>query len=178
MEDGQGKIKVATFAGGCFWCMQRPFDDLQGVVKTVPGYTGGDIADPSYEEVSSGSTGHAEAVQVHFDPALIGYADLLQVFWRNIDPTQRDGQFCDHGSQYRSAIFYGDENEYRLAMESLKAIEETGRFEAIHTKIEPLSDFFSAEEYHQDYYKKNPIRYKFYRSACGRDRRLKQLWND
>jgi peptide-methionine (S)-S-oxide reductase len=170
------KTAVATFAGGCFWCMEPPYDKLDGVISTTSGYTGGDVENPTYEEVSSGSTGHAEALQIEYDPARVSYAQLLEVFWKNIDPTVQNAQFCDHGSQYRSAIFYHDEEQRRLAEESKQALIENKKFPAVHTEIEPLTKFYPAEDYHQDYYRKNPIRYKYYRYACGRDRRLEELW--
>lgn len=171
------QFAIATFAGGCFWCMEPPFDALPGVISTVSGYTGGTTAKPTYEQVSAGVTGHAEAVQVRYDPAKISYEKLLQVFWRNIDPLTPDRQFCDGGSQYRSAIFYHDAEQRRLAELSKAALEKSGRFDRpIVTQIVPASAFHPAEEYHQDYYVKNPLRYKFYRAGCGRDRRLKELW--
>ncbi len=170
-------LVVATFAGGCFWCMEPPFDALAGVASTTSGYTGGAPVDPTYEEVSSGGTGHAEAVEVRYDPAEITYAELLEVFWRNIDPLASDRQFCDVGSQYRSAIFVHDEEQRRLAEESKRIHETSGRFDRpIATEIVRASVFYPAEEYHQDYYLKNPLRYKFYRTGCGRDRRLQELW--
>jgi peptide-methionine (S)-S-oxide reductase len=165
----------ATFAGGCFWCMEPPYDELAGVLSTVSGYTGGTKKNPTYEEVSTGATGHAEAVQITYDPAKITYQRLLEVFWRNVDPLTANGQFCDIGSQYRSAIFYHDETQKRLAEESKKALQ--GRFkQPIATQIVPASEFYPAEEYHQDYYKKNPIRYYVYTSGCGRERRLREVW--
>ncbi|KMY66142.1 hypothetical protein AAU61_19135 [Desulfocarbo indianensis] len=167
---------VATFAGGCFWCMEPPFDKLEGVISTTSGYTGGHTENPTYEEVSSGATGHAEALRIEYNPAKISYGRLLEVFWRNIDPTAKDAQFCDHGNQYRSAIFYHDEEQRRLAEESKQKIVESGRFAEIHTQIAAASTFYPAEDYHQDYYLKNPLRYKFYRYSCGRDQRLKELW--
>jgi peptide-methionine (S)-S-oxide reductase len=167
----------ATFAGGCFWCMEHPFDELDGVMSVTVGYTGGHKKNPTYEEVSSGTTGHAESVQIVYDPAKITYAKLLDVFWHNIDPTVKDQQFCDVGNQYRTAIFYHNEEQKRLAEESKKALEKSGRFKGpIYTEIVPASEFYPAEEYHQHYYKKNPLRYKFYRYNCGRDQRLKELW--
>ena len=167
----------ATFAGGCFWCMQPPFDAFDGVVSTTVGYTGGHKKDPTYEEVSAGGTGHAEAIEIVYDPSKTSYDKLLQVFWHNIDPTRRDAQFCDTGHQYRSAIFYHDEEQKRLAEESKKALETSKRLPApIVTEIVPASAFYPAEEYHQRYHEKNPIRYKFYRYNCGRDQRLKELW--
>ncbi|MGE0682901.1 MAG: peptide-methionine (S)-S-oxide reductase MsrA, partial [Candidatus Binatia bacterium] len=163
-------LETAIFAGGCFWCMEPPFDKLDGVMSTTSGYTGGQTKNPSYEEVSSGVTGHTEAVQVVFDPAKISYAKLLDVFWRNIDPFTPNAQFCDHGSQYRTAIFYHGEEQQRLAEASKKALEQSGRFtKPIVTEIVPAGEFYKAEEYHQDYYQKNPLRYKFYRYQCGRD---------
>ena len=167
----------ATFAGGCFWCMQAAFDGLEGVVATTVGYTGGDVPDPTYEQVSAGGTGHVEAVQVTYDPARIAYERLLEVFWRNVDPTARDRQFCDVGSQYRSVIFSHDETQRRLSEEAKQALERTKPFtEPIVTEILPARAFYPAEAYHQGYYRKNPLRYRLYRSACGRDRRLEELW--
>jgi peptide-methionine (S)-S-oxide reductase len=175
----EGSPAVATFAGGCFWCMEKPFDRLDGVISTTAGYTGGTERNPSYEQVSAGSTGHAEAVQISYDPARISYQELLLVFWRNIDPTTADRQFCDRGSQYRSAIFYYDESQREAARRSLEELERSKPFsEPIVTEIVPADRFYEAEEYHQDYYKKNPIRYKYYRHGCGRDKRLKELWGD
>jgi peptide-methionine (S)-S-oxide reductase len=168
---------VATFAGGCFWCMEPPYDELDGVISTASGYTGGHKHNPTYEEVSAGTTGHAEAVQVVYDPQRITYERLLEVFWRNIDPVTANAQFCDHGTQYRSAIFTHDAAQRRLAEEAKRALEASGRFKApIVTEIVAAGTFYPAEEYHQDYYKKNPIRYKFYRTGCGRDQRLAELW--
>lgn len=170
-------MAVATFAGGCFWCMEPPFDELPGVVSTTSGYIGGSKANPTYEEVTRGNTGHTEAVQVVYDPAKVSYEKLLEVFWRNIDPTTPNAQFCDHGSQYRTGIFTHDETQFRLARASRDRLERTKPFrEPIVTEITPAKTFYAAEEYHQDYYKKNPLRYKFYRANCGRDARLEQLW--
>jgi peptide-methionine (S)-S-oxide reductase len=167
----------ATFAGGCFWCMEPPYDKLDGVISTTSGYTGGQKKNPTYEEVSSGRTGHAEAVEVVYDPKKINYEKLLDVFWHNIDPTVKDQQFCDVGSQYRTGIFYHDEEQKRLAEASKAAIEKSKPFKgAIVTEITRATEFYPAEDYHQDYYLKNPVRYKFYRNGCGRDNRLKQLW--
>jgi peptide-methionine (S)-S-oxide reductase len=167
------RLAVATFAGGCFWCMEPPFDELPGVVSTTSGYTGGATADPTYEQVSAGGTGHAEAVQIRFDPARISYQKLLEVFWRNIDPLTPNAQFCDGGSQ----IFYHDAEQRRLAERSLAVIEKSARFDRpIVTQIVSASRFYPAEDYHQHYYVKNPVRYKLYRASCGRDRRLEQLW--
>ncbi len=171
------KLEKATFAGGCFWCMEHPFDELPGVDSVTSGYTGGQKKNPTYEEVSAGSTGHAESVQVVYDPAKIGYEKLLSVYWRNVDPTVKDRQFCDTGNQYRSAIFYHSEEQRRLAIQSKEALEKNKPFrEKIVTEITPASVFYPAEEHHQHYYRKNPIRYNYYRSSCGRDRRLKELW--
>lgn len=170
-------LATATFAGGCFWCMEAPFDVLPGVVSTISGYTGGFKKNPSYEEVSAGTTGHAEAVQITYDSTKISYAQLLQVFWRNIDPLASNRQFCDSGSQYRSAIFYHNAEQQRLALASKQQLEESGRFkQPIVTEIVAAAEFYPAEEYHQDFYKKNPLRYKAYRAGCGRDRRLQELW--
>jgi peptide-methionine (S)-S-oxide reductase len=168
----------ATFAGGCFWCMEGPFDQIPGVVSTTSGYTGGTLKDPSYEQVSSGLTGHAEAVEVVYDPKKVTYAQLLETFWHNVDPTDAGGQFCDRGNQYRTGIFVHDEEQRRLAEQSKKDLEATGKLKKIVTPIEPASAFYPAEGYHQDYYQKNAVRYRFYRFNCGRDQRLKQLWGD
>ncbi len=168
---------VATFAGGCFWSMEHPFDELPGVVSVTVGYTGGHTKDPTYEEVSAGGTGHAEAVQVTYDRRRLGYERLLDVFWRNIDPLTLDGQVCDFGSQYRTAIFFHDATQRRLAEESRRRLETSGRFQRpIVTQVVAAGEFYRAEEYHQHYYRKNPARYAWYRQGCGRDRRLKELW--
>jgi peptide-methionine (S)-S-oxide reductase len=170
---------VATFAGGCFWCMEPPYDKLPGVVATISGYTGGSKANPTYEEVSSGRTGHAEAVQVVYDPKKVTYEQLLDVFWHNVDPTVKDRQFCDGGSQYRTAIFYHDAAQRQAAEASKAALAKSKPFpEPVVTEITMAGTFYPAEDYHQDYYKKNPVRYQIYRSGCGRDARLKQLWGD
>jgi len=166
----------ATFAGGCFWCMQHAFDKVNGVVSTKVGYTGGHKKNPTYKEVSWGNTGHAEAVELLYDHARISYAELLEVFWHNIDPTTRNSQFCDQGSQYRSAIFYHNDEQKKLAEQSRKKLLDSGKFETIYTEISPAGTFYPAEEYHQKYYQKNPLRYKFYRYDCGRDSRLRELW--
>jgi peptide-methionine (S)-S-oxide reductase len=171
-----GRTARATFAGGCFWCLEPPFDQLEGVISTEVGYTGGHTEDPSYEEVSAGDTGHAEAIRITYDPERVGYRRLLEVFWRNIDPTQADGQFCDVGSQYRTAVFYHDEEQKRLAEASRQELLAEGKVPEVHTEIEPAGPFYPAEDYHQDYYRKNPLRYKFYRWNCGRDQRLEELW--
>jgi peptide-methionine (S)-S-oxide reductase len=168
---------TATFAGGCFWCMQPAFDTLDGVIRTVVGYTGGTVPNPTYEQVSAGGTGHAESIEITFDPKRISYERLLDVFWHNIDPTTRDREFCDEGHQYRTAIFYHDDAQRLAALRSKGAIEKTKRFpEPIVTEIVPATTFYPAEAYHQEYYRKNPLRYRYYRWACGRDRRLSQLW--
>ncbi len=168
---------TAVFAGGCFWCMELPFDKLDGVISTTAGYTGGHTENPTYKEVSRGGTGHAEATQVVYDPQRISYAQLLDVFWHNIDPTTSDGQFCDWGDQYRSEIFYNSPEQKQLAEQSRAALEELKPFkEPVVTGISAASTFYPAEDYHQDYYLKNPLRYKFYRYGCGRDQHLEELW--
>lgn len=167
----------ATFAGGCFWCMEPPFDKLDGVVSTTSGYTGGEQDRPTYEQVSAGGTGHAEAVEVVYDPAVIGYERLLEVFWHNVDPLDAGGQFCDRGDQYRTAIFAQDDAQLQAAQASKRALEEPKRFDKpIATEIIRASEFYPAEEYHQDFYKKHSVKYKFYRLSCGRDARLRELW--
>ncbi len=172
-------LSVATFAGGCFWCMEPPFDALDGVVSTTSGYSGGDAVDPTYQQVSAGRTGHTEAVQVRYDPSRISYPKLLEVFWQNIDPTVTNRQFCDIGSQYRSAIFYHDEEQRKAALRSRREIEDRVQIEgSIVTEIVSAAKFWPAEEYHQDYYQKNPLRYKLYRYSCGRDQRLEELWGE
>jgi len=163
----------AVFAGGCFWCMEPPYEKLNGVKSVISGYTGGTSAAPTYEQVSAGQGGHYEAVEVLYDPTKVSYAKLLDVFWRNIDPTDASGQFCDKGSQYRSAVFFANESERSMA-EATKA-QLKKRFNVV-TEILPKKQFFAAEDYHQDYYKKNPVRYKFYRASCGRDARLQKVW--
>jgi peptide-methionine (S)-S-oxide reductase len=178
-ETDGDRMAVATFAGGCFWCMEPPFDELVGVVSTTSGYSGGLRPNPTYGEVSRGGTGHAEVVQVRYDPSKIGYAQLLDVFWRNVDPTTPARQFCDTGDQYRTAIFYHDLDQKRLAEQSRQDLEAAGRLrQPIVTEISEAREFWPAEEYHQDYYKKNPVRYKLYRYRCGRDQRLQELWGD
>jgi peptide-methionine (S)-S-oxide reductase len=173
------KLATATFAGGCFWCMETPFDKLIGVVSTTSGYTGGTKVNPTYDEVSEGTTGHAEAVQVVYDPSKLSYAYLLEVFWHNVDPVTPNKQFCDQGSQYRTAIFYHDAEQKKLAEESKRKLEASGRFkQPIVTQIVAASAFYPAEDYHQNYYEKNPLRYRSYRNGCGRDARLKELWGD
>lgn len=172
-----GEKEIAIFAGGCFWCMEPPFEKIEGVYEVVSGYTGGDTENPSYDEVSSGTTGHIEAVTIEYDPTMVTYEELLQVFWRQINPTDDEGQFVDRGEQYTSAIFYQNEEEKLLAEESLKELEETGRFnDPIVTPIRPAETFYVAEEYHQDYYQKNSFRYEYYRSRSGRDEFLDKAW--
>ncbi len=167
----------ATFAGGCFWCMEHPFDKLEGVVSTTSGYTGGHKPNPTYQEVSAGSTGHAESVEILYDPTKISYAELLDVFWRNIDPTTPDRQFCDKGNQYRAAIYYHNRGQQQLAEQSKQVLESSKPFQPpIVTQIAAATEFYPAEEYHQDFYQNNPLRYKLYRYACGRDQRLEELW--
>jgi peptide-methionine (S)-S-oxide reductase len=165
----------ATFAGGCFWCMEPPYDELEGVISTISGYTGGTKKNPTYEQVSAGTTGHTEAVEVTYDPKKVSYEKLLDVFWRNIDPLTANAQFCDSGSQYRSAIFYHDQTQKTLAEASKRRLQDRFK-QPIVTEIVRASEFYPAEDYHQDYYKKNPIRYKIYRYGCGRDSRLQELW--
>ena len=169
----------ATFAGGCFWCMEPPYDALPGVISTTSGYMGGSKANPTYQEVSAGITGHAEVLQVVYDPKKVTYEKLLEVFWVNIDPTVRDRQFCDSGSQYRTGVFYHSEAQRKAAEASKAALEKSKPFKApIVTPVEMAGTFYPAEGYHQDYYVKNPVRYKFYRNGCGRDARLRELWGD
>jgi peptide-methionine (S)-S-oxide reductase len=168
---------AAVFAGGCFWCEETAFEGVPGVFAVTSGYIGGSVDNPTYEQVSAGGTGHAEAVEVVYDPSRITYEKLLDIFWRNVDPLQKDGQFCDLGSQYRSAIFYRGDEQKKAALESLRKLEEQPRFKGkIVTEIVPATKFYPAEEYHQDFYKKSPIRYKTYRLGCGRDARLKEIW--
>ena len=166
---------VATFAGGCFWCTESDFEKVPGVVSAVSGYIGGRVANPTYEQVSAGGTGHAEAVQVRFDPAQVSYEKLLAVYWHSVDPTVKDRQFCDAGNQYRTAIFAHDAAQRRLA-ETTKADVQKQLGVPVYTEIADAGAFYPAEEYHQDYYKKNPVRYKFYRANCGRDARLEKIW--
>jgi peptide-methionine (S)-S-oxide reductase len=169
----------ATFAGGCFWCVESDFDKIDGVLSTTSGYIGGKTANPTYHDVSAGGTGHAEAVEIAFDPKRVSYERLLEHFWRTVDPTVKDRQFCDVGSQYRTAIFYHDDAQRRAAEASKAALEKSKPFpQPIVTEIVAAGTFYPAEEYHQDYYKKNPVRYNYYRNGCGRDARLKQVWGD
>lgn len=171
---------TAIFAGGCFWCMEPPYDALPGVISTQSGYIGGTVANPTYAQVSAGRTGHAEALKVTYDPAKVGYPELLEVFWRNIDPLAVDRQFCDVGDQYRSAIFPVNDEQRRLAEASKKSLQADPRFhqQTIATRIEPTARFYPAEDTHQDYYRKNPVRYRYYRYSCGRDRRLEEIWGE
>jgi methionine-S-sulfoxide reductase len=172
------KLEKATFAGGCFWCMQPPFDRLKGVVATTVGYAGGHKTDPTYEEVSSGTTGHTESIELVFDPAQVTYSELLDLFWRNVDPTTHDRQFVDSGGQYRTAIFFHSEEQRKQAVASKEKMERSGKFgnKPIVTEIVPSSTFYPAEEYHQKYYQKNGVRYKFYRFNSGRDQYLEKTW--
>lgn len=177
-DTGAGKeLATATFAAGCFWCTEAAFDEVEGVVETTSGFTGGGVVDPSYEQVSTGATGHAEAVRVRYDPTVTNYRALLDVFWHNVDPTDAGGQFCDRGNQYRSAIFVHDERQRRLAEASKKALQEDPDAPSpIVTKIVDAGPFYPAEEYHQNYHQKNPLRYHFYKRGCGREKRLEEVW--
>lgn len=176
-QSPQPKTAFAIFAGGCFWCMEPPYDKLDGVLSTTSGYTGGKTQNPTYTEVSSGNSGHIEAVRVEYDPSKLSYNKLLEVFWVNIDPLDAGGQFCDRGEQYTTAIFYLTDEQMRQAEASKLALEQSGKLKApVVTEIRPALEFYPAEEYHQDYYKKNPLKYRLYRSGCGRDRRLMELW--
>jgi peptide methionine sulfoxide reductase msrA/msrB len=173
------KYRTATLAGGCFWCVESDFEKVDGVVDVISGYTGGRVENPTYQQVSAGGTGHVEAVQVIYDPKKVSYKDLLDFFWKHMDPTDPGGQFVDRGSQYRSVIFYHDEEQKRVAEESKRELEKSGRFDRpIATEIIPFSKFYKAEDYHQDYHKKNPLRYKYYRFSSGRDQSLKKVWGD
>jgi len=172
-------LALATFAGGCFWCMEAAYEKVDGVTRVISGYTGGHVPHPTYHQVSAGGTGHAESVRVIFDPDKVSYAHLLYVFWRNIDPVAKDRQFCDVGHQYRTAIFYHDERQHRLAEESLQKLADSGRFQKpITTEIEAAGPFYKAEAYHQNYYRTHTARYQYYRLACGRDKRLHEIWGD
>ncbi|MBE9155264.1 peptide-methionine (S)-S-oxide reductase MsrA [Nodosilinea sp. LEGE 06152] len=177
-EVSDPNLATATFAGGCFWCMEGPFDKLDGVIATTSGYTGGTKVDPTYSEVSAGGTGHVEAVQVVYDPSKVSYDQLLQVFWKNVDPVDNRGQFCDKGSQYQAKIFVDGDDQRALAEQSKQALSRQAKFRKtpIVTAIEPAQTFYPAEDYHQDYYLKHPVRYKYYRTACGRDHRLAEVW--
>ncbi len=175
---GNAEDQVATFAGGCFWCVQHDFDQVDGVVSTTAGYTGGTKVNPTYEEVSSGKTGHVESVQVVYDPYKVSYEDLLGFYFNNIDPTRDDGQFCDDGNQYRPVIFYHNAEQKQLAEKYKQNLIDSRKFPDVKVQILPAQTFYPAEEYHQEYYQKNPIRYKYYRYNCGRDKRLKELWGN
>jgi peptide-methionine (S)-S-oxide reductase len=179
LQAADDNTAVAIFAGGCFWCMEPPYDKLDGVKSTISGYIGGDKHNPTYRQVSAGRTGHTEAVEVRYDPDKVSYQQLLDVFWVNIDPLAKNRQFCDSGSQYRPGIFYGNEEQRQLAEASKQALEDSRRFEKpIVAEITAADAFYPAEDYHQDYYKKNPVRYKYYRYGCGRDKRLDELWGE
>ena len=167
---------TAIFAGGCFWCIEKDFEKLPGVIEVESGYTAGKTPNPSYEQVSSGSTGHTEAVRVIYDPKKVSYPQLVDYFWRHIDPTVKDRQFCDVGSQYRSGIYWANETERKAAESSRDTLIKSGKFKTIHTQLAPATTFWLAETYHQDYYKKNPIRYNYYRTGCGRDARVEEVW--
>lgn len=167
---------TAIFAGGCFWCIEADFEKLPGVIEAESGYAGGGLADPDYKSVSDGKSGHAEVAKIYYDPGKISYRQLVEFFWRHVDPTVKDRQFCDVGSQYRTAIFYANEQEKAAALASKSALENSGRFKNVFTEIVPAGKFYRAEEYHQDYYRKNPLRYNFYRTTCGRDARIAELW--
>jgi peptide-methionine (S)-S-oxide reductase len=175
LSPGGTPLAKATFAGGCFWCMEPPYDELEGVISSISGYIGGTTKNPTYEQVSAGMTGHTEAVEITYDPKKVSYEKLLDVFWRNIDPLTANAQFCDSGSQYRSAVFYHDQTQKTLAEASKNRLQSRFK-QPIVTEIVRASEFYPAEDYHQDYYKKNPIRYKIYRYGCGRDKRLQEVW--
>ena len=175
-QSQSGELSTAIFAGGCFWCVEADFEKVPGVVKAESGYIGGKSQNPTYEQVSAGGTGHAEAVRVSYEPRKVTYEQLLDYFWHHVDPTVKDRQFCDGGNQYRTAIFYQGESQRAAAEASKAALEKSGRFKHIYTEIVPAGPFYLAEDYHQDYYKKNPIRYSFYRKNCGRDARLGEVW--
>jgi len=178
MAAGEGNLSTAVFAGGCFWCMEQPFDALPGVVETTSGYTGGTVENPTYQQVSGGGTGHVEAMEVRYDATQVSYETLLDTFWHNIDPLDERGQFCDKGSQYRSAVFYETPEQQALAEASKTEVAQTLNQGEVATEILPAETFYDAEDYHQDYYQTNPIRYKVYRFGCGRDRRLSEVWGD
>lgn len=172
----QAAPATAVFAGGCFWCTESDFEKLPGVISAESGYTGGNVATPTYEAVSSGGTGHTEAVRVTYDPDKVSYAKLVEYFWRTIDPTEKDRQFCDVGNQYRTGIYWGSEAEHQIADASRAALVKTGMFKEIYTEVKKADPFYPAEGYHQDYYKKNPVRYAYYRRSCGRDAQLQRVW--
>lgn len=170
--------ETAIFAGGCFWCVESDFEKLDGVIEVVSGYTDGHTENPTYKDIGTGTTGHVEAAEITYDPTKVTYPELLDYFWRHIDPTVENRQFCDSGSQYRSGIYWKNDEQRKAAQKSLKTLQESGRFKQIYTELKPASRFWKAEEYHQDYYKKNPVRYRFYRFNCGRDARVEELWGD
>jgi len=174
-ESDSSNKAIATFGGGCFWCMEPPFDKLDGVVSTVSGFSGGHVANPSYKQVVRGNTGHTEVVQITYDPSKISYQELLQVYWKNVDPLDKGGQFCDRGWSYRPVIFAHNEEQQKLAEASRSELDVNG---TIAVPVESYTSFYAAEDYHQDYYLKNPVRYKFYRYNCGRDKRLQQVWGE
>lgn len=169
-------LESAIFAGGCFWCMEEAFEKLPGVSEAISGYSNGHDPSPEYKSVSQGVTGHAEVIKVQYDPTKISYKELVDHFWINIDPTVKDRQFCDSGSQYRSGIYYLNDKQKQIALESLQSLKASRRFEKIYTEIEPAEKFFMAESYHQDYYQKNPFRYRYYKNSCGREDRLEEIW--
>ena len=178
-EENSNPPDIAIFAGGCFWCMEPPFDNIEGVISTTSGYTDGQLSNPSYKQVSSGGTGHTEALKIEYDSSIVSYKDLLEVFWVNIDPVAENRQFCDVGSQYRSGIYYLDDRQKMAALASLEKLQNSGRFEQpITTEIKPATTFYPAEQYHQDYYIKNPIRYKFYRTNSRRDASVDDIWGE
>ena len=179
MNTDNNNYKAATFAGGCFWCTESDFEKVEGVIDAVSGYIGGQEENPTYKDVSAGITGHTEAIKIQYDPEKVNYSQLLDVFWRHVDPTDPGGQFVDRGSQYRTAIFYHDEEQRQLAEDSKKKLNESGRFKKpVVTEIIPFDRFYPAEDYHQDYYKKSPLRYKYYRFHSGRDQFLKKAWKE
>jgi peptide-methionine (S)-S-oxide reductase len=175
----ESELEVATFAGGCFWCVESDFDNVPGVVRTISGYTGGALVDPSYKQVSAGGTGHREAVQIFYDPKQVSYAMLVEIFWRSVDPTDAGGQFCDRGESYETAIFANSLEQKQQAEASKRALQQSAVLgQPVATPIEVAGPFYPAEDYHQDYYKKSPLRYKFYRYRCGRDSRIEELWGE
>ncbi len=176
VHTAQAATATAVFAGGCFWCTESDFEKLPGVIAAESGYTAGKVPNPSYEAVSAGQTGHTEAVRVTYDPAKVTYSQLVEFFWKTIDPSEKDKQFCDSGSQYRSGIYWGNDAERQIATASRDALLKTARFKTIHTELAAASTFYLAEAYHQDYYKKNPVRYNYYRNGCRRDAQLKRIW--
>jgi peptide-methionine (S)-S-oxide reductase len=172
----QAETRTAIFGGGCFWCVESDFDKVPGVLKTISGYAGGQYKDPDYKVVSAGRTDHTEAVEVTYDDTKVSYSQLVEFFWKTIDPTVKDRQFCDAGTQYRTGFYYLNDEQKKVAEASKAKLQASGKFKTIHTEVAPAVKFYPAEEYHQDYYKKNPIRYGYYRNGCGRDKRLEELW--